>query len=199
MCLVLGTPGSGCSTFLKAIANERKGFYRVGGDVRYAGIDSQEMAKTYKGELVYNAEGVFQACFSAFLTPTQHAFLDDIHLPTLTVGQTLKFALSTKTPGPGGRLPGISRSEFNAAVKDMLLKMLNITYTENTLVGDSFVRGVSGGERKRVSIAEMMTTRARVQCWDNSSRGLDASTALDFVRSLRIMTDVLGQTTFTTL
>lgn len=81
----------------------------------------------------------------------------------------------------------------------MLLKMLNITHTENTLVGDSFVRGVSGGERKRVSIAEMMTTRARVQCWDNSSRGLDASTALDFVRSLRIMTDVLGQTTFTTL
>ena len=77
--------------------------------------------------------------------------------------------------------------------------MLNITHTENTLVGDSFVRGVSGGERKRVSIAEMMTTRARVQCWDNSSRGLDASTALDFVRSLRIMTDVLGQTTFTTL
>ncbi len=84
----------------------------------------------------------------------------------------------------------------------MLLRMLNIAHTENTLVtlvGDSFVRGVSGGERKRVSIAEMMTTRARVQCWDNSSRGLDASTALDFVRSLRIMTDVLGQTTFATL
>jgi ATP-binding cassette subfamily G (WHITE) protein 2 (SNQ2) len=125
--------------------------------------------------------------------------LDDIHIPTLTVGQTLNFALSTKTPGPRGRLPGVSRSEFNASVKDMLLKMLNIVHTENTLVGDSFVRGVSGGERKRVSIAEMMTTRARVQCWDNSSRGLDASTALDFVRSLRIMTDVLGQTTFATL
>jgi ATP-binding cassette, subfamily G (WHITE), member 2, SNQ2 len=125
--------------------------------------------------------------------------LDDIHIPTLTVGQTLNFALSTKTPSPKGRLPGVSRSEFNASVKVMLLKMLNIAHTENTLVGDSFVRGVSGGERKRVSIAEMMTTRARVQCWDNSSRGLDASTALDFVRSLRIMTDVLGQTTFTTL
>lgn len=124
---------------------------------------------------------------------------DDIHIPTLTVGQTLNFALSTKTPGPRGRLPGTSRSEFNTSIKNMLLRMLNIAHTENTLVGDSFVRGVSGGERKRVSIAEMMTTRARVQCWDNSSRGLDASTALDFVRSLRIMTDVLGQTTFTTL
>ncbi|KAI0273384.1 pleiotropic drug resistance ABC transporter [Gloeopeniophorella convolvens] len=180
MCLVLGTPGSGCTTFLRAVANEREGYYNVGGDIRYAGIDAQEMAKTYKGELVYNAE-------------------DDIHIPTLTVGQTLNFALSTKTPGPKGRLPGVSRSEFNASVKNMLLKMLNITHTENTLVGDEFVRGVSGGERKRVSIAEMMTTRARVQCWDNSSRGLDASTALDFVRSLRVMTDVLGQTTFASL
>lgn len=196
MCLVLGTPGSGCTTFLKTIANRRQGFYRIGGDVRYAGIDAQEMAKTYKGEIVYNAEGVFSGLR---LINCSIPSSDDIHLPTLTVGQTLEFALSTKTPGSKGRLPGLSRSEFNASVKDMLLRMLNITHTENTLVGDSFVRGVSGGERKRVSIAEMMTTRARVQCWDNTSRGLDASTALDFVRSLRIMTDVLGQTTFTTL
>ena len=77
--------------------------------------------------------------------------------------------------------------------------MLNISHTKSTLVGDEFVRGVSGGERKRVSIAEMMTTRARVQSWDNSTRGLDASTALDFVKGLRVVTDVLGQTTFVTL
>jgi len=140
-----------------------------------------------------------KVCSHAIPVISHSAPSDDIHIPTLTVGQTLDFALSTKTPGPQGRLPGLSRSHFNASVKDMLLRMLNITHTENTLVGDSFVRGVSGGERKRVSIAEMMTTRARVQCWDNTSRGLDASTALDFVRSLRIMTDVLGQTTFATM
>jgi ATP-binding cassette subfamily G (WHITE) protein 2 (SNQ2) len=124
---------------------------------------------------------------------------DDIHIATLTVAQTLAFALSTKTPGPQGRVPGISRKEFDKSVLDTLLRMLNISHTERTLVGDEFVRGVSGGERKRVSIAEMMATRARVQCWDNSTRGLDASTALDFVKSLRIMTDVLGQTTFVSL
>jgi hypothetical protein len=44
---------------MKTIANRRQGFYHIGGDVRYAGIDAQEMAKTYKGEIVYNAEGVF--------------------------------------------------------------------------------------------------------------------------------------------
>ncbi|KAF9010854.1 ABC-2 type transporter-domain-containing protein [Cyathus striatus] len=180
MCLVLGCPGAGCTTFLKTIANERDGYAKVSGNVLYAGIDAAEMAKYYKGEVVYNQE-------------------DDIHIATLTVAQTLAFALSTKTPGPNGRIPGITRKEFNDEVLETLLKMLNISHTRQTLVGDEFVRGVSGGERKRVSIAEMMATRARVQCWDNSTRGLDASTALDFVKSLRVMTDVLGQTTFVTL
>ncbi|KAI9569434.1 pleiotropic drug resistance ABC transporter [Boletus coccyginus] len=171
MCLVLGCPGAGCSTFLKTIANQRDGYADVRGDVRYAGIDATEMAKYYKGEVAYNQE----------------------------VAQTMEFALSTKTPGPNGRLSGVSRKEFDIMVQDAILKMLNISHTHQTLVGDEFVRGVSGGERKRVSIAEMMATRARVQCWDNSTRGLDASTALDFVRNLRVMTDVLGQTTFVSL
>lgn len=108
-------------------------------------------------------------------------------------------AFDRKTPGPQGRLPGVTREQFDKEVQDTLLRMLNISHTKQTLVGDEFVRGVSGGERKRVSIAEMMATRARVQCWDNSTRGLDASTALDYVKSLRILTDVLGQTTFVTL
>ena len=105
----------------------------------------------------------------------------------------------SKTPGHKGRLPGISKKEFNNEILETILRMLNISHTKDTLVGDAFVRGVSGGEKKRVSIAEMMATRARVQCWDNSTRGLDASTALDFIKSLRVMTDVLGQTTFVSL
>lgn len=125
--------------------------------------------------------------------------IDDLHIATLTVAQTLNFALSLKTPGPKGRLPGMSREKFNETVITTLLRMLNISHTANTYVGDEFVRGVSGGERKRVSIAEMMATRAHVLSYDNSTRGLDASTALDFVKSLRVMTDVLGQTTFVTL
>ncbi|KAG7452088.1 uncharacterized protein BT62DRAFT_882231 [Guyanagaster necrorhizus] len=180
MCLVLGCPGSGCTTFLKIIANRREEYANVSGEVLYAGMSSQEMGKYYKGEVVYNEE-------------------DDRHIATLTVAQTLSFALSTKTPGPNGRLPGVTRKEFDQEVQDTLLRMLNISHTKQTLVGDEFVRGVSGGERKRVSIAEMMATRARVQSWDNSTRGLDASTALDFSKSLRIMTDVLGQTTFVSL
>ena len=142
--------------------------------------------------------------------------LDDIHYPTLSVSQTLSFALSTKTPGPLARLPGLSPEQFNKEFETLLLKSLNIEHTRETLVGNEFVRGISGeyfslylnyvtlffskgGERKRVSIAEMMSTRAKVQAWDNSTRGLDASTALDFVKGLRVNCDVLGSTTFVSL
>jgi ATP-binding cassette, subfamily G (WHITE), member 2, SNQ2 len=61
------------------------------------------------------------------------------------------------------------------------------------------VRGVSGGERKRVSIAETLATKSTVVAWDNSTRGLDASTALDYANSLRVMTDVSNRTTLVTL
>lgn len=60
----------------------------------------------------------------------------------------------------------------------------------NTKVGDAFVRGVSGGEKKRVSIAEAMITKASTQCWDISTKGLDASTALEYVQSLRSLTNM---------
>jgi len=77
---------------------------------------------------------------------------------------------------------------------DTLLRMLNISHTKSTLVGDAFTRGVSGGERKRVSIAEMMATRARVQCWDNSTRGLDASTgAFPLEVFVECLTDIYGK------
>lgn len=60
MCLVLGCPGAGCSTFLKTVANQREGYAKISGNVLYAGIDAEEMAKYYKGEVVYNQEGRYQ-------------------------------------------------------------------------------------------------------------------------------------------
>ena len=122
---------------------------------------------------------------------------DDDHLPTLTVSQTIRFALATKTPNK--RIDGVSDKQFQDDVHDLLLSMLNIKHTTNTIVGNQFVRGVSGGERKRVSIAEMFCAGPVVASWDNSTRGLDASTALDYAKSLRLLTDIMQQTTFVSL
>lgn len=178
MVLVLGRPGSGCTTFLKVIANQRFGYTGVDGEVLYGPFDADTFAKQYRGEAVYNQE-------------------DDVHHPTLTVGQTLGFALDTKTPGK--RPQGMSKADFKDRVITTLLKMFNIEHTRNTIVGNPFVRGVSGGERKRVSIAEMMVTAGTVCAWDNSTRGLDASTALDYAKSLRVMTNIYKTTTFVSL
>jgi len=172
MMLVLGRPGSGCSTFLKAIANQRESFAAVEGEVTYGGISAEEQKKHYRGEVNYNPE-------------------DDEHLPNLTVGQTLRFALTNKTRK--------HKAKTIPIVIDALLKMFGISHTKHTLVGDEYVRGVSGGERKRVGIAETLATKSTVVCWDNSTRGLDASTALDYAKSLRIMTDISNRTTIVTL
>lgn len=70
MCLVLGCPGAGCTTFLKTISNQRQDYPYIGGDVRYAGIEAAEMAKQYKGEVVYNQEGAHIDSSMFFFTNT---------------------------------------------------------------------------------------------------------------------------------
>lgn len=172
MMLVLGRPGSGCSTFLKVIANNRESYAAVKGVVSYGGIPAERQKKSYRGEVTYNPE-------------------DDVHFPQLTVWQTFVFALATKTKK--------AASHNIPTIAEALLKMFGISRTKHTLVGDGYIRGVSGGERKRVSIAETLASKAAVVCWDNSTRGLDASTALDYAKALRVMTDVSDRTTLVAL
>lgn len=178
MLLVLGRPGAGCTTLLKVISNMLTSFTEVNGVVSYGGIDQATFAKEFHGQVCYNSE-------------------EDLHYPTLTAKQTLQFALRTKTPG--NRLPNESKTEFVNKILYMMGNMLGLTKQMNTLVGNAFIRGLSGGERKRLSIAEQMTTSSTINTWDCSTRGLDAASALDFVRSLRIMTNILNKTTIATL
>lgn len=131
------------------------------------------MHKDYRGEAIYTAEV-------------------DVHFPMLTVGQTLEFAAQARASRhiPGG----ISRQEFAIHLRDVMMAVFGISHTVNTRVGNDFVRGVSGGERKRVTIAEAALSGAPLQCWDNSTRGLDSANAIEFCKTLRISTDLLGST-----
>jgi ABC-type multidrug transport system ATPase subunit len=61
-----------------------------------------------------------------------------------------------------------NREDWRIKFKQFLLDSMGIAHTEDTKVGDAFVRGVSGGERKRVSIIETLCTRGSVMAWDNS-------------------------------
>lgn len=110
MLLVLGRPGSGCSTFLKIMANQRFGYESVDGDVSYGGTDAKTMGKDYRGEIVYNPE-------------------DDLHYATLSVQRTLAFALKTRTPGKESRNEGESRADY---VREFLRVVSKLFWIEHT-------------------------------------------------------------------
>ncbi|TLS31584.1 hypothetical protein PpBr36_03908 [Pyricularia pennisetigena] len=171
---VLGPPGSGCSTFLKTVAGETHGFHvDPEATINYQGIHPKQMRTSFRGEAIYTAEV-------------------DNHFAHLSVGDTLYFAARCRMPK--NIPPGISRREYAEHLRDVTMAMFGISHTINTKVGDDFVRGVSGGERKRVTIAEAALSYSPLQCWDNSTRGLDSANAIEFVRTLRTQSDIMSCT-----
>ncbi|KAM0421142.1 hypothetical protein ACHAPT_011034 [Fusarium lateritium] len=170
--LVLGPPGSGCSTLLKTIAGETAGLKVTPESyMNFRGIDENHMRTSFRGDVLYNAEV-------------------DTHLAHLTVGETLSFAASahSRRHVPGG----VTRAQADTMMRDVMMAIFGISHTVDTRVGDDFVRGVSGGERKRVSIAEAALTGAKLQCWDNTTRGLDSGNAINFCKTLRLQADLVG-------
>jgi ATP-binding cassette subfamily G (WHITE) protein 2 (PDR) len=131
------------------------------------------MAKDFRGEAIYTAEV-------------------DVHFPMLTVGETLFFAARARAPRhiPGGA----TITQYAEHKRDVIMTMFGISHTVNTKVGNDFIRGVSGGERKRVTIAEATLSGAPLQCWDNSTRGLDSANAIEFCKTLRMETEINGAT-----
>ncbi|KZV90437.1 pleiotropic drug resistance ABC transporter [Exidia glandulosa HHB12029] len=178
MLLVLGRPGSGCSTLLKVLANQRYQYHAVEGEVLYDSITPEQLEKHYRGDVLYCPE-------------------DDVHFPTLRVEETIKFASTTRVPQK--RIDSLTRKDAINRLTEVITTVFGLRHARKTPVGDAAIRGVSGGEKKRVSISEAMVSRARITAWDNSTRGLDASTALEFGRAVRIATDTFNITSVVSL
>jgi ATP-binding cassette subfamily G (WHITE) protein 2 (PDR) len=113
---------------------------------RHPGISREIMQYRFRGEVLYQAES-------------------DIHFPHLTVGQTLLFAALARTPK--NRFLGVTRQQYAQHVSDVVMAVLGLSHIVDTKLGNDFIRGISGGERKRVSIAEVMLSQSQPQCWDN--------------------------------
>ncbi|KAI2603158.1 P-loop containing nucleoside triphosphate hydrolase protein [Hypoxylon fragiforme] len=103
---------------------------------------------------------------------------DDALLPSLTVRETLRFAA-------GLRLPRwMSKSEKNQRAEEVLVKM-GLKDCADNLIGNELVKGISGGEKRRVSIAVQILTDPRVLLLDEPTSGLDAFTANSILEVLR--------------
>ncbi|KAH7324462.1 ABC-2 type transporter-domain-containing protein [Stachybotrys elegans] len=174
MVLVLGRPGSGCSSLLKVLSGYTHGIY-VGEEskISYGGISYGRMHAKFPAESLYLAEL-------------------DAHFPELTLGETLTFAASTRELGSG------SRAQSQANARDVAA-LFGLSGAYDTKMGNAVIRGVSGGETRRTSIAEALMGGAQFQCWDNSTRGLDSATAQRFIDLLRMSTDAVRSTAIMSL
>ncbi|KAJ3137667.1 hypothetical protein HK100_000440 [Physocladia obscura] len=158
--LVIGRPGSGCSSLLRTFSNQVRSFKEIRGDIKYGGFSSKELHDKFRGEIIYVEEG-------------------DPHYPSLTVRQTLDFALNCKVIVP----------EIREKIVESTLKLYGLVSCQNTVVGDAMLRGVSGGEKKRVSLAEATVIGGSAAAFDGCTKGLDAASSLDFIKGLRAMAD----------
>jgi len=104
MCLVLGRPGSGCSTLLKVLANQRSGYESVEGEVTYGGTEAHTMEKNYASDMIYNPE-------------------DDLHYATLKVRDTLGFAIQSRIPGKESREEGETKKQYADKFLEIVSKL----------------------------------------------------------------------------
>lgn len=151
---ILGPSGSGKSTLLNALAGRLHGHGLTG---------------------TIHANG--RRFGKSVLRRTGFVTQDDVLYPHLTVRETLIFCSLLRLPQT------LSRKE-KVSVAESVISELGLEKCENTIIGNSFIRGVSGGERKRVSIAHEMLINPSLLILDEPTSGLDSTAAHRLVTTL---------------
>ncbi|KAH7420460.1 hypothetical protein KP509_13G008600 [Ceratopteris richardii] len=116
---------------------------------------------------------------------------DDVLYPHLTVKETLMYAAILRLP------KNLSKQEMvNRALE--VIHELGLERCQNTIIGGPFLRGVSGGERKRVCMGQEILIDPSLLFLDEPTSGLDSSTALRIVHIMKKISQV-GRTVVTTI
>ncbi|KAK3219635.1 hypothetical protein Dsin_013605 [Dipteronia sinensis] len=168
--------------------------------------------------ILHDVTGMIKPCRTVAYISQQ-----DLHIPEMTVRETLSF--SARCQGIGSRyemLAELARREKTENIKpdpdvdvfmkaastkgeetnvvtDYIIKVLGLEICADTMVGDDMLRGISGGQRKRVTTGELLVGPARVLLMDEISTGLDSSTTFQIVNSLKQFTHILKGTALISL
>ncbi|GMF16503.1 unnamed protein product [Phytophthora lilii] len=155
--LILGQPGAGKSSLMKVLANRfhMEKNITLSGDVDYNGKHLQE-----------TLDFAHQCCSGSSLEPW--------------VVKVLRKA------GPEQQKHALElMNAHHTFSSDLTLQMFGLENCKDTIVGNAMLRGVSGGERKRVTTGEMMFGPKRLLLLDEISTGLDSAATYDICKAMK--------------
>lgn len=152
---LMGPSGSGKSTLLDLLSDRKKDGH-------------------WSGDILFN-KAPRNAWFSR---DSAYILQDDLHIATLTVRETIYFSASFQLP------EGTSQEDINKRV-DLLLDLMGLAHIQDSFVGDATHKGISGGQKKRLSIAVEMVALQKLIFLDEPTSGLDSTMALEVMRTVR--------------
>ncbi|KAL5135187.1 Pleiotropic drug resistance protein 1 [Glycine soja] len=197
MTLLLGPPSSGKTTLLLALAAKLDPKLKFSGKVTYNGHEMNEFVPQRT---------------AAYVNQNDH------HVAELTVRETLAF--SARVQGVGTHydlLAELSRREKEANIRpdpdidvymkavategqkanlitDYVLRILGLETCADTIIGNEMLRGISGGQKKRLTTGEMLVGPTKALFMDEISTGLDSSTTFQIVNSVKQCVHILKGT-----
>eukprot|EP00210_Caulerpa_lentillifera_P007371 g7045.t1 len=166
---LMGPSGSGKTTLISALSGRTPKMVTRTGEVTFNGL---EMNKSIRRTVGYVAQ-------------------DDLLYANLTVYETLYYAALLKLP------KSMSQSEKLERV-EAVISALGLDKCRDTIIGGPFRRGVSGGERKRVSIGHELLTNPSVLILDEPTSGLDSTIAMKLISTLHSLA-IGGRVVLTTI
>ncbi|CAD5190270.1 unnamed protein product [Musa acuminata subsp. malaccensis] len=199
MTLVLGSPGSGKSTFLRALSGKLDPSLNVTGKVAYNGqkmnhyISQRMCAYVSQYDLHHSEMTVKETMeFSRKMLKAGN----EIAKIEASIQEERNISAMVKIPLDFDNLDLTQRKDCNEGnfITNYILKILGLHECADIIIGDEMRRGISGGQKKRVTIGEMLVGLAQCFFMDDISTGLDSSTTFQIIKFLQQMTHVLDLT-----
>ncbi|CAI0473877.1 unnamed protein product [Linum tenue] len=205
MTLLLGPPSSGKTTFLTALAGQLDPSLKVSGEVTFNGHRMDEFVAQrtaayvgqhdqHIGEMTVRETLAFSArCQgSQFLSEVAKEVLkrESERNIKVDVDHNVDIFLKAMASEGGQKLDILT---------EYVTKILGLDQCADTIVGNEMRRGISGGQKKRLTIGEMLVGPARVLLMDEISNGLDTSTTFQIVNSIKHTTHILNGTSVVSL
>jgi ABC-type multidrug transport system ATPase subunit len=139
------------------------------------------------GEVLVNGQPINARCFRRL---SGYVAQDEALFPLLTVKETLMYSARLRLPGS---------FHTAAAIVQELLKQLGLEHVANVRIGSESNRGISGGEKRRVSVGVDLVHDPGVLLIDEPTSGLDSASALNIILLLKSMAIKQGKTIVLTI